>query len=223
MSGKIVVVEGLDGSGKATEAALLLKNLISLKIEAKSLSFPRYEKPSSALVQGYLSGSFGENPADINGYAASSFYAADRYISYKTEWWADYQSGVSFVFDRYTTSNAVYQASKLPECEWPGFVDWLYDYEYNKLGLPKPDKVIYLDMPAETAAELMMKRYCGDGGKMDIHERDCEFQRQCRRAASFCALHGGWDVISCAENGVPLPTDIISEKILNSVRGIFNL
>lgn len=223
MRGKIIVIEGLDGSGKATEAELLLKNLRAAGISCKSLSFPRYEKTSSALVRGYLGGEFGSDPAAVNGYAASSFYAADRYISYITEWQADYESGTSFVFDRYTTSNAVYQAGKLPQSERAAFLDWLYDYEYNRLGLPKPDMVIYLDMPAETAAELMMKRYGGDGCRMDIHERDRSFQNQCRMSAALCAERGGWKIISCAEDGRPLPVEIISQRILQSVRGVFGL
>lgn len=223
MNGKLIVIEGLDGSGKATQAALLARSLESEVAALKTISFPRYEKESSALVRGYLEGRFGTKPGDVNCYAASSFYAADRYISYKTEWGADYNAGAVFICDRYTTSNAVYQTSKLPESEWQGYLDWLYDFEYEKLGLPRPDAVIYLDMPPECSAKLMEKRYGGDESRKDIHERDIDFQVACRRAAAYCALHGGWKTVCCADGGRALGKDEIHNIILNLVRGTLDL
>ena len=145
--GKLIVIEGLDGCGKSTQLELLPKALEEKGIKCKSVSFPQYESDSSALVKMYLSGRFGNKPGDVNAYAASVFYTVDRYASYKENWGEFYQKGGTVVSGRYTTSNAIHQTSKLPREEWEDFLNWLYDFEYNKIGIPKPDKVIFLDMP----------------------------------------------------------------------------
>ena len=158
MSGKLIVFEGTDGSGKATQSRLLCEYLEKKGIPYRHIDFPRYGKPSAAMVQEYLDGNLGKKPEDVNAYAASVFYAMDRYASYKQDWGEFYDAGGLIVADRYTTSNAVHQASKLPEEERKAFLDWLFDLEYRLLGLPAPDLVFYLDMPTEVTEKLMRRR-----------------------------------------------------------------
>lgn len=213
--GKLIVIEGLDGCGKSTQLELLPKNLQKNGIESRSVSFPDYDSNSSALVKMYLAGEFGKKPGDVNAYAASLFYAVDRFASYKTNWGQFYNQNGVIVSGRYTTSNAVHQTSKMGEDEWQGFLDWLYDLEYNKVGIPKPDKVIFLDMPIEVSQKLLSGRYKGDEAKKDIHESDTEYLQQCRKAAMFTARYSGWTVISCAKDGSPRAIEDIANDILN--------
>lgn len=215
--GKLIVIEGLDGCGKSTQLELLPKALKERGIDCKSVSFPQYESDSSALVKMYLSGRFGNKPGDVNAYAASVFYTVDRYASYKENWGEFYQNGGTVVSGRYTTSNAIHQTSKLPREEWEDFLNWLYDFEYNKIGIPKPDKVIFLDMPVEVSQKLLSNRYEGDEGKKDIHESDIEYLNNCRKAAKFTADYSGWKTISCAKDGEPRSIEDIAADILEEV------
>ena len=219
--GKLIVIEGLDGSGKSTQLDLLYKNLKKENIDCKTVSFPDYENPSSTLVKMYLAGEFGKKPGDVNAFAASVFYAADRYASFKSAWGEYYNNGGTVIAGRYTTSNAVHQASKLPENEWEDFLSWLYDFEYNKIAIPKPDKVIFLDMPIEVSQKLLTKRYEGDNSKKDIHESDTEYLDRCRKAALFTAKFSGWETIPCAENGEARSIEDISKDVLNSVLKLY--
>ncbi len=212
--GKLIVIEGLDGCGKSTQLELLYKNLKEKGILLRQVSFPNYEDDSSALVKMYLDGRFGSRPNDVNAFAASCFYAVDRYASFKKDWGEFYLKGGLIVSGRYTTSNAIHQCSKLPEGEWKEFLSWLYDFEYNKLGIPAPDKVIFLDMPNEIAQKLMDKRYDANGGHKDIHESDLDYLEKCRRAALFTADFSGWDIISCGKNGEPRSIEDIAAEIL---------
>lgn len=213
--GKLIVIEGLDGSGKSTQLELLPENLLKHGVESKTVSFPDYDSDSSALVKMYLSGKFGKNPNDVNAYAASLFYAVDRFASYKANWGDYYNHNGIIVSGRYTTSNAVHQTSKMDESEWKGFLDWLYDLEYNKVGIPKPDKVIFLDMPIEVSQKLLSGRYKGDETQKDIHESDTEYLDKCRKAAIFTAQYSGWTIIPCAQNGEARSIEDISKDILN--------
>lgn len=212
--GKLIVIEGLDGSGKSTQLELLEQNLKKAGLDCKSVSFPNYEDASSALVKMYLGGQFGSAPGDVNAYAASCFYAVDRYASYKKDWGEYYNNGGIIVSGRYTTSNAVHQCSKLPKDKWEDFLSWLYDFEYYKLGIPKPDKVIFLDMPIEASQKLLDGRYDKQGGGKDIHERDVEYLDRCRTAALFTAEYSGWDKISCAKDGNPRTIEEIAKDVL---------
>ena len=212
--GRLIVLEGLDGSGKSTQLELLYKNLINSGVGCKSVSFPDYDSDSSALVKMYLGGAFGSRPDDVNAYAASVFYTVDRYASYKANWGEFYDNGGTIVSGRYTTSNAVHQASKLTEDKWEEFLSWLYDFEYNKIGIPKPDKVIFLDMPVEVSQKLLSSRYSGDEAKKDIHESDVEYLDKCRKAAVFTAKFSGWTIISCAKKGEPRSIEDIAEEVL---------
>lgn len=215
--GKLIVIEGLDGCGKSTQLELLPKALKEKNIDCKSVSFPDYSSDSSALVKMYLGGRFGTKPGDVNAYAASVFYSVDRYASYKEVWGEFYESGGTVVSGRYTTSNAIHQTSKLPREQWEDFLNWLYDFEYNKIGIPKPDKVIFLDMPVEVSQKLLSNRYEGDEEKKDIHESDIEYLNNCRKAAKFTADYSGWTTIPCSENGEPRSIEDIAADVLEEV------
>ena len=197
--GKLIVIEGLDGSGKATQAKLLAEKMAAAGVKVKQISFPNYDSDSSALVKMYLNGEFGANAYDVNAYAASSFYAVDRYASFMKDWKTDYESGV-VIADRYTTSNAIHQCAKLPGEQWDEYLEWLFDYEYRMLGIPKPDSVIYLRADPQVSQELMKNRYQGHEEKKDIHERNIEYLKRCQKAADYCADKLGWQVIECCEN-----------------------
>ena len=201
MSGKLIVIEGLDGSGKATQAKLLAEELRQQGREVRQISFPNYDSDSSALIKMYLSGAFGSKPDDVNAYAASSFFAVDRYAGYKSDWGAFYDRGGIVIADRYTTSNAVHQCSKLPRSQWDEYLDWLFRFEYEQLGIPAPDLVIYLQVDPAVSQKLMTQRYHGDEGKKDIHESDVEYLHRSRMAAEYCAKKLGWQTISCTADG----------------------
>ena len=215
----LIVIEGLDGSGKGTQTALLRERIISSGHAVRHISFPNYEETSAALVKSYLAGEFGTSPDSVNAYAASSFYAVDRYAAYRKHWASDYLGGVNILADRYTTSNAVYQMTKLPKDQWEGYLTWLEDYEYNLLELPAPDAVIYLDMPPQVSQRLMSGRYSGDESRKDIHEANISFQEQCRGSALYAAERLGWNVISCCEGEQPRSIDEISDEIWSAVSG----
>lgn len=211
-SGRIIVIEGLDGSGKATQSKLLMEKL-SEKFKVKKLSFPDYDSDGSAPVRMYLGGEFGDDPSCVNPFAAASLYAVDRVTSYLKNWKKDYEEGTLFVLDRYTTSNMVYMTSKLPRKDWKEFIDWLSQFEYDRLGLPKPDGVIYLDMPTEVSQKLMSSRYNSDESKKDLHEKNVDFLNACRKSALFAAENQGWAVIPCSENGEPRTIEDIAQQV----------
>ncbi len=212
--GRLVVLDGLDGSGKSTQLDRLQEYFTQNHINYRQISFPDYGQPSSALVSMYLRGEFGDAADAVNAYAASSFYAVDRYASYKKFWEEDYQAGRLILAARYTTSNAIHQMGKLPREEWDAYLAWLQDYEYGLLGLPRPDRVIFLDMPLEISQRLLSSRYEGDETKKDIHERDLRYLQTCRESALYAAEKMGWSLVSCGENGQPLPIDTISERLI---------
>lgn len=199
MSGRLVVFEGTDGSGKSTQFARLCRRLECAQIPFQRILFPQYQQPSSALIHLYLSGAFGSRPSDVNPYAASAFYAVDRYASWKTVWGEYYQRGGLVLCDRYITANAVHQASKLPEEEWEDFFRWLFDFECDKLGLPQPDLVLYLDMPTEQAVSLLRSRERATHTAGDIHEADTRYLSLCRQTALRASAFLGWHKISCVD------------------------
>ncbi len=214
MKGKLIVIEGLDGSGKSTQINRLVEVLKNNGINnLMQIKLPDYENESSSLVRMYLKGDFGKNPGDVNAYAASAFYAVDRFANFKTKWMNSYENGTLILADRYTTSNAYHQATKLPQNMWPEYFDWLEDFEYNKLEIPKPDAVIYLDMPIEISQKMMTSRYSGDESKKDIHEADTSYLNSCRTAAVAAAKKMGWFIIECSENGEPRSIEDIGNEI----------
>jgi dTMP kinase len=218
----LIVLEGLDGSGKGTQTALLAQALVKRGYPLRQVTFPDYDSPSSALVRMYLDGEFGSDPGDVNAYAASAFYAVDRFASFRRDWKADYDRGSVILCDRYVTSNMVYQMGKAPREEWDQYLAWTEDFEYGKLGLPKPDLVLFLDMPVEVSQKLLLQRYHGDSGKKDIHESHLEFLRSCGECARYAGERLHWKVIPCAKEGEPLPVEEIHQAVLHQVEAVLH-
>ena len=214
MAGKLIVFEGTDGSGKSTQFGELCRRLDGMGKEYQKLVFPQYDEPSSALIRMYLGGEFGNKPSDVNPYAASAFYAVDRYASLKKVWGAYYEEGGLILTDRYTTSNAVHQAVKCAPEDRPAFLRWLDDFEHDKMGLPRPDLVIYLDMPTQKAVELLRGREAATHTKADIHELDTGYLAASRACALQAAQVLGWKKISCLDaEGALRPIRDIHEEI----------
>lgn len=210
----LIVIEGLDAAGKGTQSRLLLEALEKQPGGARAVQFPDYASPSSSLVKMYLAGEFGTSPDAVNPYAAAAFYAVDRFASYQKDWKQDYQNGVTILADRYVTANQIFQLEKLPRDQWEDFLLWVEDFEYGKLGLPRPDRVIFLDMPVEVSQKLLLKRYHGDEKQKDIHESDRAFLERCALCARFAAERLGWQTILCAEDGEPRPVEDIHREVL---------
>ncbi len=215
--GKLIVIEGTDGSGKSTQFQLLTSRLEQENRAFQKLVFPQYAEESSALIRMYLGGQFGSKPSDVNAYAASTFYAVDRYASYKKVWGQWYENGGLIVCDRYTTSNAVHQASKEPEDTQQDFLKWLYDLEYAKLGLPKPDAVIYLDVPTDFTEQRIRRRGASTNTHADIYEHDMTYLATCRRMGKAAAEYYGWTVIQCVRDGAMRSIEDIHEEIYRHV------
>ncbi|MEF2837725.1 MAG: deoxynucleoside kinase [Oscillospiraceae bacterium] len=215
--GKLIVIEGTDGSGKSTQFRLLTSRLEAENRAFQKLVFPQYSEPSSALIRMYLGGEFGTKPSDVNAYAASAFYAVDRYASYKKVWGQWYEDGGLIVSDRYTTSNAVHQASKEPVEKQLEFLQWLYDFEYSKLGLPAPDLVIYLDVPTDFTEAMMRRREADTNTTADIHEQDLDYLATCRRTGKAAAEYYGWTVIQCVQDGKMRSIEDIHEEIYRHI------
>ena len=216
--GKLIVIEGTDGSGKSTQFKKLWEHLEADGVNFKHIVFPRYDQDSSALIRMYLGGQFGDKPSDVNAYAASSFYAADRFASYKMDWGSWYEAGGVVLSDRYTTSNAVHQASKEPEEKQADFLAWLYDFEYDKLGLPRPDLTIYLDVPTDFTEKLLRHREADTNTTADIHEKDMTYLATCRQTGRKAAAFYGWTTISCVKDGVMRSIEDIHEEIYRHVK-----
>ena len=221
--GRLIVIEGIDGSGKSTQYRHLCEKLEKDGIPYAKIVFPRYDKDSSALIRMYLAGEFGTNPGDVNPFVASTFYAVDRYASFRADpWGKDYESGGLVLSDRYTTSNAVHQGAKLPDAELPTFFDWLQDLEYVKMGLPKPDLVIYLDVDVDVSLARMRKRQIETNTKADIHEQDAAYLERCLHTASRAAEHYGWVTIPCRRDGRELCMEEKNMEIYALLRDYLN-
>ena len=217
--GKLIVIEGTDGSGKSTQFKALTQRLQQEGNAFKTLVFPQYSEPSSALIRMYLGGEFGTHPSDVNAYAASAFYAVDRYASYKKDWGQWYEEGGLIVSDRYTTSNAVHQASKESPANQGAFLKWLYEFEYDKLGLPRPDLTIYLDVPTAFTEKLMRHREAETNTHADIHEQDLTYLATCRETGRAAAKFYGWNIIQCVKDGQMRSIEDIHEEIYRLVKG----
>lgn len=216
--GKLIIIEGLDGCGKSTQTALLEKYFEDNSVKFKKIKLPDYDSKSSTLVKMYLGGEFGKNADDVNAYAAGAFYAVDRFASYKLDWGKDYENGALILADRYATSNSIYQMEKIDEDKWDEHLDWSADFEYNKIGIPRPDLVIFLDMPVDVSQKLMTSRYNGDEGKKDVHEANVDFLNNCRKSALYTAKKQGWAVVPCSDGINPLPIKEIHNTILDFVK-----
>lgn len=214
---KLIIMEGLDGSGKSTQTALIEEYFTSKGIDYKKIKLPDYDSPSSTLVKMYLGGEFGTNADDVNAYAAGAFYAVDRFASYKLGWSEDYEKGTVILADRYATSNSIYQMEKIDKSQWDKYLEWSADFEYNKIGIPRPDLVIFLDMPVEISQKLMTTRYDGDENKKDVHEANIEFLNKCRTSALYAAEKQGWMVVNCSDGEMPLSIEEIHNRVVEII------
>ena len=219
MKGKIIIIEGSDGSGKATQTEKLFQRLLLEKYKVKKIEFPNYASESSALVKMYLKGEFGTDPDMISPYIASSFYAVDRYASFKTEWETFYEKGGIILCDRYTTSNMIHQAAKIDgDLERNEFLDWLYDFEYNIFGLPVPDYVVFLDMPPEFSLELISKRARKAlDVSQDIHEVDEPYLIKSYTNANRVASKYDWHKVVCVSKSSLKTIEEIHEEVYKLV------
>lgn len=218
--GKLFVIDGTDGSGKQTQIKALKERLEKEGIEFKSVSFPNYESESSALVKIYLNGELSEDPKEISPYIASTFYAADRYITFKKEYEEYYKNGGIIIADRYTTSNMVHQAGKIKDDkEREKFLNWLWDFEFNLYGLPIPTEVFFLNMPTEYAIKLMenRKNKITHEEKKDIHERNPEHMKDAYIEACKLSKKYNWKEIKCVKDEKIRSIEDIHEDIYNEL------
>ena len=220
MKGKLIIIEGSDGSGKATQSEKLYRRLKTQGYNVRMIQFPNYESDSSALVKMYLGGEFGKDPGDVSPYIASTFFAVDRYASFKTDWQEFYLGGGIIIADRYTTSNMVHQAAKIEGDAKDVFLDWLWDLEYNMYKLPVPDCVIFLDMPPHFSAMLMLGREnkITGGQDKDIHENNSEYLVNSYNNSLYIAQKYGWNMIGCTNSDGIRGIEDIHEEIFKAVK-----
>jgi len=220
--GKLIVFEGIDGSGKSTQSELLRARLRQEKTDFRSVTFPRYDNPSATLIKMYLGGEFGSKPGDVNAYAASCFYAVDRYASFNQDWKEYYENGSLIVMDRYTTSNAIHQGAKLAQEERESFFRWLYDFEFRLMGIPAPDAVIYMDIPLDTAIRRIASREAATGVATDIHEKDQSYLALCHACGRQAADLYGWHKIAVTDENRDRSIEEIHEEIYSICGGIIH-
>ena len=212
-NGKLIVLEGIDGSGKSAHYRRICEKFKRDGIAYEHIVFPRYDNDSSALIRMYLSGQFGSHPNDVNAYTASTFFAVDRFASYNQDWGEKYRAGSFILSDRYTTSNAIHQGCKLPDDELCDFFAWLSDLEYNKMGLPKPDLVVYLDVTIELSLARMRRRQQKTNTSADIHEQDVQYLERCLSTAGKAADYFNWHRVPFLLNGEERNIDEKNEEI----------
>lgn len=221
--GKLIVIEGTDSSGKETQTKKLYERLSFLGKNIMKITFPNYESPACAPVKMYLAGEFGSNALEVNPYPASTMYAIDRYASYKKDWEKFYKEDGIVITDRYTQSNMIHQGSKIKNPkEKENYMKWLVDLEFNKMEIPKPDIVLFINMPFEFAQELMKNRENKITGEMkkDIHEKDKEYMKLSYINACEIAKSENWVEISCVKEGKLKTIEEISEDIFEAVKDI---
>ncbi|MGL4912039.1 MAG: dTMP kinase [Romboutsia sp.] len=203
MNGKLIIIEsGSDASGKATQTKKLYERLVNDGYNVRKVEYPNYKSESSSLVKMYLRGDFGKNASDVDPYIASTFFAADRFASFKTDWEEFYNNGGIILADRYTTSNMVHQASKMDKQDRDKYLEWLYDYEFNMYKIPKPDCVVFLDVPIEFSQKLMENRKNKITGesKKDIHESDIKYLEKSYNNSLDIAEKYNWKKINCVKD-----------------------
>ena len=213
----LIALDGTDASGKATQTALLEKRLSDDGFSVRTVSFPDYDSPSSGPLKMYLEGKLGKDPNDTSAYAASVLFAVDRFASFKLKWKDDFDNGTLILADRYATSNSIYQMEKISEDKWDEYLKWTEDFEYDKIGIPRPDAVIYLDMPVDISQRLMTSRYHGDEGKKDVHEVNVDFLNACRKSALYAAEKQGWHIVNCSDGKNPYSVEKIHKAVVEIV------
>lgn len=220
--GRLIAIDGVDASGKQTHTSMLYERLIADGYNVRKISFPAYESPSSELVKMYLSGKFGDKPEDVNAYAASSFFAADRFSSFRTDWKDFYDKEDTIIIaDRYTSSNMIHQASKIDDIEEKNkFLDWLFELEFDIYGIPKPDLTFFLDMPVQYAKKLMEDREnkFDNTQSKDIHERNREYLEKSYDNACYIAKKYSWEHILCVDNGNIRSIEDINNEMYDIVK-----
>ena len=221
---RIIVFEGTDASGKATQSKLLEKRLRAAGYNVIKRSFPAYEVDSSLFVRNYLGGKYGENASDISPYAASTFYAVDRYDSFHTDWKVfTEKENTIIVLDRYVTSNIVHQCSKIEsKKDKLKFIRWAQELEYIHMGLPKPDLVFFLKMPTEKVIELKTTRTEDLGVEEDLHEKDHEHLRLAFDNACSVSSLLKWETIDCvdAEDNIRTIDNISNEIFKKAAKSV---
>lgn len=216
--GKLIVIDGLDGSGKTTKSKLLYEELKNQGKNVRLISFPNYESEEATLVKMYLRGDFGDTPDAVNGYAAATFFSVERYASFKKSWESFYREDDAIVIAcRYTTANAVHQLAKMDRDLWDEYLNWLYDFEYNKMGIPRPDLVLFLEMKPEVSEKLVAQRNAQTGQALDIHEKDKEYMQRCYKAGLYSSDKLGWERICCYEGNEPKSVEELMEVITEKV------
>lgn len=220
MNGRLIIIEsGSDASGKATQTKKLYEKLLKDGYNVKKVEYPNYSSESSALVKMYLRGDFGDKPSDVDPYVASTFFAADRYASFKTQWEEFYNEGGIILADRYTTSNMVHQASKMDKEDRDKYLDWLFDFEFNMYKIPEPDCVVFLDVPVTFSKKLMENRKNKITGqsKKDIHESDIKYLEKSYNNSLDIVDKYNWNKIKCVENNNLRSIGSIHEEIYKLV------
>ena len=222
MNGKLYVIEGVDGSGKATQTELLYQALLAQGKTVRKVSFPDYDSPSSSLIKMYLNGEFGTDPQDVNAFATSVFFAVDRFASFRKDWKTFYDEGGIIIADRYVTSNLVHQAGKIADAaEKERYIHWLNELEYGIFGLPKPDCVIFLDMPPAYSLKLRQERNAlKQGLTQDIHEADQTYLQNAYDNAIGIAKHQAWHTISCVANEQIRTIEDIHTEIVQTIENM---
>lgn len=228
LNGKIIVIEGTDGSGKQTQTRLLKERLEKEGYEVYTTSFPNYESNSSAAVKMYLGGEISGHANEVSPKAAATFYGIDRYITFKKEFEPIYKEKKKvLIFDRYVASNIIHQGAKIIEQggetkELSDFISWLFSFEHNDLGIPKVDATIYLNVPIETTIKLREERLnkITGGQKQDIHEADTVHLLNASKSGLMAADMLGWNVINCTENGEMRSLEDIHNDIYTAISNI---
>ncbi|MDE5884359.1 MAG: deoxynucleoside kinase [Oscillospiraceae bacterium] len=218
MHGKLIIIEGLDGCGKSTQVELLKETFP----DCRFLTFPNYNSPSGEIITEYLQGRIPETDSRRSAYSSGVFYAMDRYISYRKDWYLDDKNHKPMISARYTTSNMIYQTAKLPRDEWEDYLEWLADFEYHRLGIPRPDAVIFLDLPIAVSQKLLSGRYENTTQKKDIHESDQDYFQKCYEAAQYLIHREHWHVLSCYDKNADSIREIeeIQEDLVRFIREI---
>lgn len=221
VKGKLIIIEAGDGCGKATQTKLLYDRLNQAGYKVKKVEYPDYESPACTPVKMYLQGEFGGHVDDVNAYAASVLFAVDRYASYRMKWKKDYEEGTIILADRYTTSNMVHQAVKIEDSKMRDeFLSWLWDIEFTKMGLPVPDKVIFLNMPPDISNKLIDNRAKKDNRKKDIHEQDKNYLEKCYEVYQEMANRYDWDIVECAKDNQLRTIEEIHEDVWQKIQGL---
>lgn len=221
MKGKLIVIDGNDSSGKQTQTAMLYKRLKNEGINIRKVEYPNYNSDSSLFVKMYLNGKLGKDINDVNCYAASILYTIDRFISFKKEWEEYYNNGGIILADRYTTSNMIHQTAKLDNIEEKNkYLDWLLDLEFNKINIPEPDCIIFLDMPLSFSKKLMETRNnkINDSSIKDIHEQNLNYLEKCYQNGKYVANKYNWEEISCVQDNKIKTVVEINEEIYNKIK-----